>query len=29
VAANFLAPDPFEPPFVCLLASGGHTLLAR
>jgi len=29
VAANFLAPDPFEPPFLCLLASGGHTLLAR
>ncbi len=29
VAANFLAPDPFEPPFVCLIASGGHTLLAR
>src|ERR1700752_5258805 len=29
VAANFLAPAPFEPPFVCLLASGGHTLLAR
>jgi N6-L-threonylcarbamoyladenine synthase len=29
VAANFVAPDPFEPPFVCLLASGGHTLLAR
>jgi N6-L-threonylcarbamoyladenine synthase len=28
VAANFLG-DPFEPPFVCLLASGGHTLLAR
>ncbi len=28
VAASFLAPDPFEPPFVCLLASGGHTLLA-
>jgi N6-L-threonylcarbamoyladenine synthase len=28
VAANFLAPDPFEPPFLCLLASGGHTLLA-
>src|SRR4051812_26865733 len=26
VAANFLAPDPFEPPFLCLLASGGHTL---
>jgi len=29
VAANFLAPDSFEPPFVCLLASGGHTLLAH
>jgi len=29
VAANFLEPDPFEPPFVCLLASGGHTLLAH
>ncbi len=29
VAANFLEPDPFEPPFVCLLASGGHTLLAK
>jgi N6-L-threonylcarbamoyladenine synthase len=29
VAANFLAPDEFAPPFVCLLASGGHTLLAR
>jgi N6-L-threonylcarbamoyladenine synthase len=29
VAANFLEPDPFEPPFVCLIASGGHTLLAR
>jgi N6-L-threonylcarbamoyladenine synthase len=29
VAANFLAPDPFAPPFICLLASGGHTLLAR
>ena len=28
VAANFLAPDPIEPPFVCLIASGGHTLLA-
>jgi N6-L-threonylcarbamoyladenine synthase len=27
VAANFLL-DGFEPPFVCLLASGGHTLLA-
>ncbi|MFP5362922.1 MAG: tRNA (adenosine(37)-N6)-threonylcarbamoyltransferase complex transferase subunit TsaD [Thermoleophilia bacterium] len=34
VAANFLrlagdAPAIMEPPFVCLLASGGHTLLAR
>jgi N6-L-threonylcarbamoyladenine synthase len=29
VAANFLAPDPCEPPFLCLIASGGHTLLAR
>lgn len=40
VAANFLtaasSPEgageegrPFEPPFVCLIASGGHTLLAR
>ena len=35
VAANFLLPDgepqagPFEPPFVCLIASGGHTLLAH
>ena len=29
VAANFVAPEPFEPPFVCLIASGGHTLLAR
>jgi N6-L-threonylcarbamoyladenine synthase len=31
VAANFLAVDggPFEPPFLCLVASGGHTFLAR
>ncbi len=33
VAANFLVSEdddePFEPPFVCLIASGGHTLLAR
>ena len=29
VAANFVAPDPIEPPFVCLIASGGHTLLTR
>jgi N6-L-threonylcarbamoyladenine synthase len=29
VAANFLAPEPLAPPFLCLIASGGHTLLAR
>src|SRR5581483_4072924 len=29
VAASFLAPEPFEPPFLTLLASGGHTLLAH
>jgi len=30
VAAAFLAaPTPFEPPFLSLVASGGHTLLAR
>jgi tRNA N6-adenosine threonylcarbamoyltransferase len=32
VAANFLLGDgepAFEPPFLCLIASGGHTLLAR
>jgi N6-L-threonylcarbamoyladenine synthase len=28
VAANFLEPDPLDPPFLCLVASGGHTLLA-
>jgi N6-L-threonylcarbamoyladenine synthase len=28
VAANFLG-DSFEPPFLCLIASGGHTLLAH
>jgi len=28
VAANFLEPGPLAPPFLCLLASGGHTLLA-
>ena len=27
VASLFLQPDPVEPPFLCLLASGGHTLL--
>jgi N6-L-threonylcarbamoyladenine synthase len=32
VAANFVrvgGTESFEPPFVCLIASGGHTLLAR
>jgi N6-L-threonylcarbamoyladenine synthase len=31
VAANFLGADgiAFEPPFLCLVASGGHTFLAR
>jgi N6-L-threonylcarbamoyladenine synthase len=29
VAASLLAPDPFEPPFLSLIASGGHTMLAR
>jgi N6-L-threonylcarbamoyladenine synthase len=29
VAAAFLGPSPFEPPFLSLVASGGHTLLAR
>ena len=28
VAANFLEPGPLTPPFICLIASGGHTLLA-
>jgi len=27
VASLFLEPKPLEPPFTCLLASGGHTLL--
>ena len=27
VASLYLEPDPLEPPFLCLLASGGHTLL--
>src|SRR5207237_376850 len=26
VASLYLEPDPLEPPFLCLLASGGHTL---
>ena len=29
VAAVYLEPEPLEPPFLCLLASGGHTLLTR
>jgi N6-L-threonylcarbamoyladenine synthase len=28
VAAAFLEPDPLDPPFLALVASGGHTLLA-
>jgi N6-L-threonylcarbamoyladenine synthase len=28
VAANFIEPEPLEPPFLCLIASGGHTMLA-
>ncbi len=28
VAANFLEPESLQPPFLCLIASGGHTLLA-
>jgi N6-L-threonylcarbamoyladenine synthase len=28
VAANFLRPAPVDPPFLCLVASGGHTFLA-
>jgi N6-L-threonylcarbamoyladenine synthase len=27
VASLYLEPEPLEPPFVCLLASGGHTML--
>ena len=27
VASLFLQPEPLDPPFLCLLASGGHTLL--
>jgi N6-L-threonylcarbamoyladenine synthase len=29
VAASLLEPEPFEPPFLSLIASGGHTQLAR
>ena len=27
IASLYLEPDPVDPPFLCLLASGGHTLL--
>jgi tRNA N6-adenosine threonylcarbamoyltransferase len=27
VASLFMEPDPLEPPFACLLATGGHTLI--
>ena len=29
VAASFLQPAPFDPPFLCLIANGGHTLIAH
>ncbi|MFZ0040326.1 MAG: tRNA (adenosine(37)-N6)-threonylcarbamoyltransferase complex transferase subunit TsaD [Solirubrobacteraceae bacterium] len=29
IAASFLAPSPMEPPFVSMVASGGHTFVAR
>ncbi len=29
VSATSLGADPFEPPFVCLVASGGHTFVAH
>jgi N6-L-threonylcarbamoyladenine synthase len=29
VAANFLGAAPFAPPFLCLVASGGHTFIAH
>jgi N6-L-threonylcarbamoyladenine synthase len=29
VVASTLEPDPIEPPYLCLVASGGHTFLAR
>jgi N6-L-threonylcarbamoyladenine synthase len=28
IAASYIEPDPLEPPFLCLIASGGHTLIA-
>jgi len=29
VASLYLQPEPVDPPFICLLASGGHTMLLR
>lgn len=29
VVASTLVPEPIEPPYLCLVASGGHTFLAR
>ena len=29
VVASTLLPDPIEPPYLCLVASGGHTFVAR
>jgi N6-L-threonylcarbamoyladenine synthase len=29
VVASTLGPDPVEPPYLCLVASGGHTFVAR
>lgn len=29
IAASFLDPDPLDPPFLALIASGGHTFLAE
>ena len=29
VVASTLEPDPIEPPYLCLVASGGHTFIAR
>ncbi len=29
IAANYLGPEPLEPPFICLIASGGHTSLVH
>jgi N6-L-threonylcarbamoyladenine synthase len=29
VVASTLGPQPIEPPYICLVASGGHTFLAR